>query len=484
MKKITVRLIKQFAALLLVFALMIAFFFGILFAKQTEDMHQEEMTHRSELISETLSGYFQSTTHQSQGEGNGQGAGMGGYGAFLRFLNQIAGEDVWVVDTNMYTIISYHHEDSTNQTTPPTEAKSLVRAAFNQKKMQVSKKRKLFQLQELTIATPILSGGSVQGIVLMHSQVDAIHKNQISGYLILLLSLLGSVIVAIFLAWRLSKRFVKPIESMRVYTDKLANENYGESLSIQSKDELQELADQLTLLSRRLAEAKSARDRKEQSEKDFLSQISHELRTPVMVIKSSLEAINDGYLSTNEKQEYLAQLLKESANLERLVIDLLELSRLQSTEFQIQKEAVNPLDCLDDALRSYRLAFKEKGQVIKKTNQIDQPCLILGDYMRITQVIKILLDNATKYSPSNSLIEVSVLNKDSQITLTFSNELITPLENTDQLFDSFHRQPQNYQHGTGLGLAIAKQVIRRHEGQITAESNSQQFTIKIVLPSY
>lgn len=483
MKKITTRLIQQFVGLLLVFAMMIAFFFGILFAKQTEDMHQEEMTHRSELISETLSGYFQSNTHQGQGNGNGSGNGMGGYGAFLRFLNQIAGEDVWVVDTEMNAIISYHHENSGNQTSPPAEAKELVNTTFKTKKMQVAKQRRLFQLQELTIATPIMTNGTVRGVVLMHSKVDAIHENQLSGYLILLFSLLGSVVVASFLAWRLSKRFMKPIESMRAYTNKLANEEYSETLSIQTKDELQELGDQLTILSQRLAEAKSARDRKEQSEKDFLSQISHELRTPVMVIKSSLEAINDGYLDTAEEKDYLAQLLKESTSLERLVNDLLELSRLQSTEFQLQKEPVNPLDCINDAVRSYRIALKEKDQEIILVNQLTEPKMIDGDYMRITQVIKILLDNANKYSPEHSIIKIAICDEASTVEISLANQLIEPMKDTAHLFDSFHRQQQNYSIGTGLGLAIARQVIRRHQGQIAAEADQNQFIIKIQLPS-
>lgn len=477
MKKITTRLILQSVGLLLIFATMIALFFGVLFAKQTEDLHQEEMTHRSELISETLTDYFNS------GAKTGQGGGMGGYGAFLRFLNQIAGEEVWVLDAQMKPIVSYHHDSPSKQTDPPTEAQKLVTATFNTKKMEVAKKRNLFQLQELTIATPVITDGAVSAVVLMRSKVDIIHQNQMSGYLMLLLSLVGAVIIASFLAWRLSKRFVKPIEIMRGYVNELANENYEETLAIQTKDELQELGDQLTLLSQRLAEARSARDRKEQSEKDFLSQISHELRTPVMVIKSSLEAITDGYLSTQEEKDYLVQLLKESTDLERLINDLLELSRLQSTEFHLQKELVDPLDCIHDALRSYRLVLKEKDQVVQQNNRLTEPKMIHADYLRITQVIKILLDNATKYAPEHSTITVGIAEKSALLEIDVSNEWHDPIKNPEQLFESFQRQNHTNVTGTGLGLAIAKQVIRRHDGQITAEVNGKKFLIKILLPA-
>lgn len=477
MKKITTRLIQHFVGLLLIFATMIALFFGVLFAKQTEDLHQEEMTHRSKLISETLTDYFSSNTKM------GQSGGMGGYGAFLRFLNQIAGEEVWVLDTEMNPVMTSHHDNANLQIEPPNEAKKLVTATFDTKKMQVAKKRNLFQLQELTIATPVMNNDSVAAVVLMRSKVDVIHQNQMSGYLMLLLSLVGAVIIASFLAWRLSKRFVKPIEMMRSYVNELANENYEETLAIQTKDELQELGDQLTLLSQRLAEARSARDRKEQSEKDFLSQISHELRTPVMVIKSSLEAITDGYLSTQEEKEYLLQLLKESTNLERLINDLLELSRLQSTEFHLQKDLVDPLDCVNDALRSYRLVLKEKGQEIRLENHLTEPHMIHADYLRITQVIKILLDNATKYAPEYSLITVEIAEKTKMLEIDISNKWHNPIKHPEQLFESFQRQSGTNVNGTGLGLAIAKQVIRRHEGQITAEVIGNQFLVKILLPT-
>lgn len=476
MKKITIRLIKQFVALLLVFAIMIAFFFGILFAKQTEDLHLEEMTHRSELISSTLSDYFADAplVHSNHGSGSN------GYGAFLRFLNQIAGEDIWILDEQLDSLIDYAHH---NQKQVPAGMNKSVEKAFRTKKMQVAKSRRFFQLQELSVVTPILSDGEVEGVVLMHSKVDAIHKNQLSGYLMLLMSLLASVLIASLLAWRLSKRFVKPIEDMRNYADQLTQENYQAPLEINTHDELQELGDQLTHLCHRLVEAKQAREGKEQAEKDFLSQISHELRTPVMVIKSSLEAINEGMLTTDEEKAYLKQLLVESTDLERLVNDLLELSRLQSTEFQLQKETINPLDCIEDALRSYRLPLNEKDQQAHLANQLTEPKMIHGDYLRITQALKILLDNANKYAPAHSVIELKIAEQEKFLAITIENSLDEQISDISRLFDSFQRGDRNQTSGTGLGLAIAKQVIRRHQGEIYAETDQNKFKITILLPS-
>lgn len=481
MRKIAHRLILQSIGLLVVFSIIIAGLFGILFAKQTEDLHQEELVHRSELISQTMTDYF--VTEQTANQGNrGQGNGMGGYGAFLRFLNQIAGEEVWLVDKELNPLIQEHHQAFDAPTTLPDKASSLVAQAYQTKQTTIDKKKTFFQLQELTVVTPILTGETVSGAIVMHSQVSAIHKNQLSGYFMLLVSLIAAAIIAGLLAWRLSKRFVKPIAEMRNYVDDLANESFQGSLSIQTKDELQELGDQLSVLSQRLDKAKQARDKKEQSEKEFLSQISHELRTPIMVIKSSLTAINEGYLDSTDEKAYLQQLVHEVTGLERLVNDLLELSRLESTEFQLKKTTIDLLDCLNDAQRSYRVAFKEKQQTLEFKNELQQKQLMEGDYLRLTQAFKILLDNANKYSPAGSVITLAVGRVEQAFEIKLTNPQQEKVSNPQELFDFFKRGKQTSEGGTGLGLAIAKQVILRHQGEIIAETENGYFSIKILLP--
>ncbi|MDT2810466.1 HAMP domain-containing sensor histidine kinase [Enterococcus asini] len=482
MKKIANRLILQSVSLLLFFALIIAILFGVLFSRHTEELHQEELVHRSELISDTLADYFKtdtSSTSQSHGQNNGQG----GYGAFLRFMNQIAGEAVWVVDEALQPVISDHHQDGTTNTPLPEQVQALVRQTYQNKETNVTKDYQFLQLNELTVVTPILSGQQVLAVVVMHSQVNAIHKNQLSGYVMLLLSLLVSVLLASLLAWRLAKRFVRPIAEMRAYVDDLAHERFETQLKIHTHDELQELGDQLTLLSQRLADAQEARKKKAQSEKDFLSQISHELRTPVMVIKSSLEAMEEGYLNDQEEKDYRRQLLIEVTSLERLVNDLLELSRLESTEFHLQKEPLDLLDCLNDALRSYRIPFKEKQQTLQFTNHLAQKKLMNGDYQRITQMLKIILDNAQKYSPEKAVIQLNLGMSGEDLEIILTNPLLDSGLDTQQLFDSFQRGRNPGQNGTGLGLAIAKQVVLRHQGVIEAQTPLGQFVIRIQFPT-
>lgn len=202
-----------------------------------------------------------------------------------------------------------------------------------------------------------------------------------------------------------------------------------------------------------------------------------------MVIKSSLEAMEEGYLNAQEEKDYRHQLLIEVTSLQRLVNDLLELSRLESTEFHLQKEPLDLLDCLNDALRSYRIPFKEKQQTLQFTNQLSQKKLMNGDYQRITQMLKIVLDNAQKYSPEKAVIQLNLGMSGDALEIILTNPLLDSSLDTQQLFNSFQRGRNPGPSGTGLGLAIAKQVVLRHQGVIEAETPPGKFVIRIQFPT-
>lgn len=108
--------------------------------------------------------------------------------------------------------------------------------------------------------------------------------------------------------------------------------------------------------------------------------------------------------------------------------------------------------------------------------------MINGDYLRITQALKILIDNANKYAPNSSIITLQTTEKEEYLEIILENSLMEPLTDVSHLFDSFQRIEQNHTSGTGLGLAIAKQVIHRHQGKIRAEADKDRFRMILLLP--
>ncbi|MEG0254023.1 sensor histidine kinase, partial [Vagococcus sp.] len=306
------------------------------------------------------------------------------------------------------------------------------------------------------------------GSVIVLSRKDKTLTQSFADYHLLIWSVSIALIITVFISIGMAKKFVKPIHDMEQFTDDLIKQKYSSTLDIKTKDELATLGSKLAVLSDRLAFAKNEQDNKEKSQKLFLSQISHELRTPVMVIKNSLETLNSDFLNETEKKDYIHHLMKETEQLNLLVNDLLELSRLQSTEFSITTEELNLNYVIQDSMRSYRPILKDKNQSISFESDINEEPMFVGDYQRLLQLMKILIDNASKYSADNSVIDVHLKKVGNNYEVSVRN---TPNFEIDEvrmshIFDAFNRGSEKQENGHGLGLTIAEQIVKRHFGKI------------------
>lgn len=209
-----------------------------------------------------------------------------------------------------------------------------------------------------------------------------------------------------------------------------------------------------------------------QAGQEFISSVSHELRTPVAVIRGSLEALCDGVIDDPvEVKEYHRQMLAESIYLQHLVNDLLEYSRLQNRVYELNAEPVNVCDVADDVFRSIKNIASAKNVEFVKDNKADF-YFIWGDYVRLRQMLIVLLDNAVKFTPSGGKVTVQCEKNESKLKVRIIDTGcgIKP-EDKDGIFIRFHRamSDQN-RNGTGLGLPIAKEIAERHGAVMSVES--------------
>jgi two-component system sensor histidine kinase ResE len=227
----------------------------------------------------------------------------------------------------------------------------------------------------------------------------------------------------------------------------------------------------------------SESERLEQFRKDFVANVSHEFRTPLTVIKGSLEAIVDGTIDQPEEiQRYHERMFSETRSLERLVGDLLELSRLQSGKISINKEKVHISSLLEDAVKSLQTLADKKGIRIDFVPVSDLPP-VLGDYDRLRQLFIIFLDNAVKYSPENTVVNVEVNAKERlEITIRDQGYGISEAE-LPYVWHRFYKADKARRGtGTGLGLAIAHHLIELHAGQVALQSELEKgTTVKVSL---
>ena len=221
---------------------------------------------------------------------------------------------------------------------------------------------------------------------------------------------------------------------------------------------------------------------------NFIANISHELRTPITVIRGSMEAICDGVISEPEQlKEYNKQILSDSIHLQRLVNDLIDLTKLQNTDFSIDKNTINLLEIINDAVRSMKqISSKKNIKINFKKNNETENYLFVGDYQRIRQMIIIVLDNAIKFSNENQKIDIFLkkLNNKCELKICDNGKGINP-ENVGEIFNRYHKSnTQENKNGMGLGLAIAKEIAIRHNIDILVNSEPNIQTIfTFLIPS-
>ena len=487
--KISLRLIRNYTTLLILFSVVLLSLFFFFLRNQALDIHKTQMMEQGEVIAQNiLPEWLESTesTHQKGHMGNMMsGNHMGNKSDYLDLISHLSTDQLFVLDTNGEVLVT-SIEENVDSPTMEKDIQQLQTIVLEKEEAVYFRTGSLTDKQQIGYGVPFFNEEEeVIGTVFVLSKESSGSFQTLKEYHLLIWSIVIALIVTVIVSVLMARKFVQPIHDMSSFIDKLIDNSYDEGISIKTKDELAELGEKLSILSQRLKKAKVAQDNKEVSEKLFLSQISHELRTPVMVINNILESLSDERLTEEERRAYLDNLGQETLQLNLLVNDLLELSRLQLTEFSIAKEKVVLNYVIEDSIRSYREIIKEKGQVLSFETKIEEPVFLDGDYQRLVQLMKILIDNAYKYSPNHSQITLVLSELEKEYCLTITNpssHFLHPIE-AGEMFQAFHRGKENQVDGNGLGLTIAEQIVKRHNGRIVFQLISDtQVEIAILFP--
>lgn len=463
--KIALKLALYFSAVLLLFAFIIGTIFITLFRAQTIKEHKNDLEARAASIAVALADYMGNTSSGSKG----MMGGMSGYGAYLRFIDDIAMADVWIVDENLNLITSSPMSgEEYNYADLPKDADQVVKEVFNGNTTFSEGFSSLLNAPTLTVGTPITIDGQIVGAVLLHSPVVGIDDAMFRGIGILAVSVSAALILSAILSVFFALVFTKPLNKIKNTALILADGDYTVQTSVRQKDEIGELAGAIDTLSGKLLLAKKESDNLDKLRRDFVANISHELKTPVTVIRGSLEALCDGVVTESEQvKDYHRQMLSESLSLQRLVNDLLDLSKLQSSDFVIKMQELNLCDILSDVVRSASHLAQDKKIEIQQEYDT-KSLLVLGDYGRLRQMFFIILDNAVKFSPVGSKIDISLTGRTVSI-IDHGKGILE--DDLPYIFDRFYKvRSEENKSGSGLGLAIAKQIADRHGVEVLVSS--------------
>ncbi|MBE7057829.1 MAG: HAMP domain-containing histidine kinase [Ruminococcaceae bacterium] len=496
--KIAEKLTVCFTVSILLFAIVIGTVFAVLFREHTQDLYKENMKQTARSISAVMANIIREEGTNSLWEAHSflkdsrkqTGPVYLDGPRLIKYINEITDADVWLTDSK-YTILSTSQDSGTQYSSKyifeelPEETKRFILKIYQDKGYEVFGESFSGVLGEetMTVGIPIYTQkGEVTGAVILHTPKSQMTEAIGSGLFILLISLLMALGIGIIIAIVISRTIAKPLKKINSAALRLSEGDYYVKTYVQGTDEIGELAHTIDEMGEKLRSAEAESEKLQKMRQDFVANISHELRTPVTVIRGSMEALCDGVVSEPEKvEEYHDQILGESIYMQRLVNDLLDLSRLQNPDFSINITEFSLGDCVSDAVRSGKRIAVEKGINIDFM-QNQQVFVVKGDYDRIRQMLLIIIDNAIKFT-DNSENSVVVKLEENKISVTNIGVGIKADE-LPMIFERFHKsRSEKNKNGTGLGLAIAKQIATRHNADITVSSvEGGETTFTIVFP--
>ncbi|MFA9463394.1 MAG: ATP-binding protein [Velocimicrobium sp.] len=456
------RIYLYFAIILAFIAILIGTIFINLYTNNITKSYEQKLKNQGEQLASNIATYVNNNDVEN-------------YSSYILSWQEILlieNTDIWIIPNPDNPMSSDFSNVLMDNITLTEDTESVLSSAFHNKVNVNSSYDAMYGKPMMRLATPIRdSGGNVVGAVLLNTFVESQNEMIQSSRYFILVSALLAFLISFVIAYIFARQLSLPIVTMRTTALKLAEGDYNQKTGIERKDEFGDLAATIDILANRLAVNEESRKELDQMRLDFFANISHELRTPITVIRGYTETLNDAMVTDAEKiQQYYGRMLNECKSMERLVGDLLILSKMQNPHFEIEKEPVNLIQIFDDILRSASVivAKKEISFSFKK----DSDCIMmLGDYGRLRQLFIIIIDNAIKFSSQGSTIEIQLISS-TPLTIIIRDEGIgiseTELPN---IFDKFYKSKlRQNESGSGLGLVIAKQIVLKHNGEVFVDS--------------
>ncbi|MEG2916847.1 MAG: HAMP domain-containing sensor histidine kinase [Clostridium sp.] len=344
-------------------------------------------------------------------------------------------------------------------------------------------------VDEILFSSKVVDGGYIVAVTPL-AEVNEVIGTMNSYYFMVFFIVLILVIVISLIY---SKLMTKPLVEMSNMAKRISECDFQYKYNVNSEDEIGVLGSSLNLISENLEKSLSElKDTNlklknemevqkvlEEKRKELISNISHELKTPITIIQGSINGIKSGMYTT----EMYEDILDETSKMNDLVKEMLEMSKLESPNFKISK---GPFDLWSMVLKEkdkLRSMIKHKEVQIEFNDNDEDEMIVFADEKRINQVITNLLTNAIKYTPEGETIKVTISQSKDYDEYVFNIEnfgVTLSDEEVEKIWDSFYRIEKSRNKnfgGTGLGLSIVRRILELHDSHygVESEKNSVKF---------
>ena len=288
-----------------------------------------------------------------------------------------------------------------------------------------------------------------------------------------------ALLLSVFLSWLISRWVAAPLDRMAEVSRAVAAGDYEQRLQPGGPEEVRGLALTFNEMVERVQAGQKA-------QRDFVANVSHELKTPLTSIQGFAQAILDGTVQDQDSQQRAAQVVYDEAQrLHRLVEDLLELARMDAGQIDFHQDRVDLLALLSAVVE--RLSVKAAEASVNVINKVGQLPALIGDGDRLAQVFMNLIDNAIKHTPEGGKVSLWGEYVDGWISIHVEDSGSgIPEDELSRIFERFYQldkaRPGGMDRGVGLGLAITREIVRSHQGRMVAQSElglGSRFTVQL-----
>ncbi|EOO62001.1 two component system histidine kinase [Bacillus cereus VD196] len=277
------------------------------------------------------------------------------------------------------------------------------------------------------------------------------------------------LILIVLISFYYSKKIAKPLLQINDTTKKIAGLDFSETIPITTKDEIGDLSQNINTLSKalhsyinQLQQDIEKEKQLENTRKEFIAGVSHELKTPLSIMKSCISILEDG-VASNKKDYYFKAMSKEVDKMDMLIIDMLELAKFESGTYKMEMGVFHIDEMIDYICEQLASDITSKQlHVHKQLSKIE----VVANPHRIEQVVTNFITNAIRYTPEHENIIISTIEENERVKVCIENKgtHIAP-EHLEKIWDRFYRGDASRQRskgGTGLGLAISKNILELH----------------------
>lgn len=351
----------------------------------------------------------------------------------------------------------------------------------------------------LAFVSPIVKNNSIFGYIFTISSLQPVGEAVDAMKNYYMYALIAALIIIAVMALLFSRIISNPLVKMNQIAMKMADLDFSEECDINSKDELGGLSNSLNHLSKNLnislTELKSANEKlqldieKERSletmRKEFISSVSHEFKTPLGILKGFAEGLKDN-VAENKKSYYIDVILDEIEKMDELVLDLLDLSKLESKAYKLNLENFYIIDLIDE-INNRLLDLIDKKKINIVVEFTVKTIEVHGDYRQIEQVITNIFTNAIRHTEYGGFIKFYLKETGDHVSVSIENSgTHISEEDLPKIWDRFYRAEKSRDRktgGTGLGLCIVKNILELHECKYGVENTIDGVKFYFTLPT-